>query len=245
MAFLTGIMTLAKGQSHSPVKKFEIASIKEYKNQDGNFMIRTQPDGTFRAVGATLKMLIMFAYNVKAFQVSGASGWVGTELWDVEAKPDLIEGRPPGLDSAERLRALLEERYRLKIHRGQRTVPIYALVAEKRGALKLAPAASDAQRGICPCGLGSLAPKRASMSQLADQLSTRLWRIVVDNRADRRICVQAGMDSGMERIRAGGIRPATWNGRRSGAAAGGDGAFAFNSAQGAARLDFEISEGSG
>src|SRR5258708_7370103 len=60
------IVCYARGQSISPPKTFDVASIKPYGAQDGNFMIRTQPDGTFRAVGATLKMLIMFAYNVKA-----------------------------------------------------------------------------------------------------------------------------------------------------------------------------------
>jgi uncharacterized protein (TIGR03435 family) len=131
-------------------------------------------------VGATLKMLIMFAYSVKAFQISGAPAWVGNDLWEIEAKAEVIDGRAFGLDSPERVRALLEERYRLRVRKDQRTMPIYALVAEKRHVQKLAPAATDTQRGICPCGLGALTPKRATMQQLADHLSTILWRIVID-----------------------------------------------------------------
>jgi len=143
-------------------------------------MIRTQPDGTFRAVGVTIKMLVMFAYNIKAFQVSGAPAWAGTELWEIQAKTDSSDGPPSRGDSQARVRGLLEERYQLKVHTELRTMPTYALVRAKSSGTKLTPAASDAQPGICPCGPGSFAPNRASMSMLADQLSTRLWRVVVD-----------------------------------------------------------------
>src|SRR5262245_52266373 len=78
-----------RAQSPGPAAKFDVVSIKPYNLQDGNFMIRTQPDGTFRAVGATLRMLVMFAYNVKVFQLSGEPGWMKTDMWEIEAK---VEG---------------------------------------------------------------------------------------------------------------------------------------------------------
>jgi uncharacterized protein (TIGR03435 family) len=176
-----GVITFsAPGQSTPDTKKFDVASIKPYNAQDGNFMIRTQPDGTFRAVGVTIKMLVMFAYNIKVFQVSGAPAWAGTELWEIQAKTDRSGGPSSRADSQARLQGLLQERYQMKVHTERRTMPTYALVRAKSSGTKLTPAASDAQSGICPCGPGSVAPNRASMSMLADQLSTRLWRIVVD-----------------------------------------------------------------
>jgi uncharacterized protein (TIGR03435 family) len=157
-----------------------VASVKAYGVQDRNFMIRSQPDGTFRAVGATLKMLVMFAYDVKAFQVMNAPGWTGTELWEIQAKADASGGRPSRADVQVRVRALLEERYQLKVHTERRTMPMYALVVAKPSGLRMTAATSNEQPGICPCGPASLTPNRASMAMLADLLSTRLWRVVLD-----------------------------------------------------------------
>lgn len=49
----------------------------------------------------------------RAFQVSGGPSWVGPERWDLQAKPEGIEGR---LFSAQEavIRALLEDRFQLK-----------------------------------------------------------------------------------------------------------------------------------
>ena len=91
-------------------------------------MIRPFPDGTFRAVGVTVKMLIMFAYNVKAFQVSGVPGWVGNDLWEITAKNDGLGNAPSRRESQARVQALLEERFLLKAHLERRTMPAYALV---------------------------------------------------------------------------------------------------------------------
>ncbi len=174
------ILGFASGQIVPSPQKFDVASVKAYGTQDGNFMIRYQPDGTFRAVGATVKMLIMTAYDVKAFQVLNAPAWTGIELWEIQAKADASGGRPSRADVKARVRALLEERYQLKVHRERRTMPVYALVVAKSSRIKMNPATSDEQPGICPCGPVSLTPNRASMALLADQLSTRLWRVVID-----------------------------------------------------------------
>jgi len=176
--FLT--LGFATGQTVPPPQKFDVASVKAYGVQDGNFMVRSQPDGAFRAVGATLKMLVMTAYDVKAFQVLNAPGWMGTELWEIQAKADGAGSGPLWADVQMRLRALLEERYQLKIHRERRTMPVYALVVAKSSGVKMTAATSDERPGICPCGPALLTPNRASMTMLADLLSTRLWRVVID-----------------------------------------------------------------
>jgi uncharacterized protein (TIGR03435 family) len=164
--------------------RFDVATIKPYGVRDGNFMIRPMPGGTFRAVGATLKMLMMFAYNLKAFQILGAAEWVGLDLWDVQAKAEGVEGRLSREESQAMVRNLLEDRYQLKVHREARNLPVYALVALRPVGGKLAAASQHLdEAGICPCGLGSLAPSRATMKMLADQLSVQLWRVVIDKTA--------------------------------------------------------------
>jgi uncharacterized protein (TIGR03435 family) len=163
-----------------PSKQFDVATIKPYAAGDGNFMIRPLPGGAFRAVGVTLKMLMMFAYNVKAFQISNAPDWVGSDLWDIQAKAEGVEGRLPVNDELAMVRKLLEDRYQLKVRGETRTMPVYALTAEKTAGRKLTPAAGQERPGICPCRPGSLAPSRATMKMLAEQLSTQLWRVVID-----------------------------------------------------------------
>jgi uncharacterized protein (TIGR03435 family) len=176
--FLTAFF--AHGQP-APPAQFDVVSIKAYELRDGNFMLRPLPGGIFRAAGVTLKMLIMFAYNVKAFQVSGLPGWAVIDLWEIDAKTEGLEGtRRPDPQTRVRVQALLEERYQLKTHLERRAMPVFELVLAKRSGAKLTPATSNDQPGICPCAPALLSPTRASMAMLADLLSTRLWRIVID-----------------------------------------------------------------
>jgi uncharacterized protein (TIGR03435 family) len=153
--------------------------VKPYDVHDGNFMMRPLPGGKFVAVGVTLKMLMMWAYNVKAFQILGAPRWEGTDLWEIQAQAEGVEERLSINDERAMVRALVEERYGIKLHREMRKTPVYLLAALKPAGSKLAtPTASGA--GICPCTPSSLTPARASMAMLADELSTILWRKVID-----------------------------------------------------------------
>ena len=90
---------------------------------------------------ASLRDLIMWAYEVKPFQVSGPE-WITGERWEVAAK------MPEGATRAQvpaMLRALLEERFKLKTHRDSRDQNVYALEQGKGGhKLKEAAAAAPA-----------------------------------------------------------------------------------------------------
>jgi uncharacterized protein (TIGR03435 family) len=88
----------------------------------------------------SLAELIPIAFKVKPYQVSGPD-WMSMQRFDIAAKiPDgATKEQVP-----EMLQALLEERFKLKIHRENREHAVYALVAGK-GELKLKepPADSD------------------------------------------------------------------------------------------------------
>lgn len=56
-------------------------------------MLRPMPGGGVTATGVTLKVPIMNAYSIAAYQISGAPNWVGTEPWDIDAKTEGVEGR--------------------------------------------------------------------------------------------------------------------------------------------------------
>jgi uncharacterized protein (TIGR03435 family) len=88
--------------------------------------------------GMSLSALISYAYGVKLAQISGPD-WLATQRFDIVAK--LPEGELPER-VPEMMRALLAERFGLKLHRESKEFPVYALVAAKTG-IKLRPKPED------------------------------------------------------------------------------------------------------
>jgi uncharacterized protein (TIGR03435 family) len=77
----------------------------------------------------SLKDLITLAYKVKPYQISGPD-WIGTQRFDIVAK--LPEGASKD-DVPKMLAALLEERFKLVLHRESKVHPVLALVVGKGG----------------------------------------------------------------------------------------------------------------
>jgi uncharacterized protein (TIGR03435 family) len=177
--FLRGIsvVLLALGGAVAQ-QTFEVASIKPNAASDNRIMIGIQPGGRFTATGITVKHLIREAFNVRDFQISGGPGWIGSERYDVNAKAEGAADRIPPEQLRPMLRALLEERFQLKVHEETREMPVYALVVAKNGP-KLT--ASTSERGpMIRMGRGQLDVKKAPMTMLAQQLSQQLGRNVID-----------------------------------------------------------------
>jgi bla regulator protein blaR1 len=160
---------------------FTVASIKPNKSDDDRFMLRPLPGGGLAATGVTLKMLIMFAYEVAAYQISGAPTWIGAERWDIEAKTEGVQGRLPPKQFAVLLKGLLEDRFQLTTHRKTKKLPVYALLAIKTGP-KLKPHASDTKESkpLVQFGNGSATFTDSSVAALAGQLTLNLGRPVID-----------------------------------------------------------------
>ncbi len=76
--------------------------------------------------------MILWSYNVHPSQVLGGPGRIGTDKYDIVAKP--VGG---GLMDAERiesmLRTLMADRFQLKLHHETKELPIYALTIGKNG----------------------------------------------------------------------------------------------------------------
>src|SRR6185295_18450335 len=119
-------------QERTPSSIFEVASVKVNKSGDTNGLLRRQPGGRVNATNMPLRQLIQFAYSIAPYQLIGGPGWMAAERYDIVAK---MEGNPAavapgaGFDPAQlALRALLEDRFKLKIRRETREMDIYALV---------------------------------------------------------------------------------------------------------------------
>src|ERR1019366_2557508 len=114
---------------------YEVASIKPNSSNSGMIRFTGPPQSaTFTATNATLQILITLPYHVKPFQIEGANGWIGTDRFDISAKPP--EGPVTREQSFLMLQTLLEDRFKLAVHRTTKEVSIYALTAAK-GGLKI------------------------------------------------------------------------------------------------------------
>ena len=139
----------------------------------------TDPSGRFTAENATARELISFAYNVRAFQVSGGPGWIDADHYDIVAKPEAKAGRGQIYPMVQ---ALLGDRFQLNLHRETKELPVYVLVLAKGGP-KFKEAKPDGDRplnGIQGVGRGELTGLGADMGLFARRLAVVVGRTVVD-----------------------------------------------------------------
>jgi uncharacterized protein (TIGR03435 family) len=135
---------------------------------------------------------VFSAYNVagvsrisKDYQVSGLPGWARTDTFDIEAKMDdatlaALQKLPPKEQSRQRLfmlQALLADRFKLRIHRETKEMPIYALVVAK-GGFKLKE--SQAPVTMWSSGGNRITITAGQIDNLAFGLSGVVDRIVVN-----------------------------------------------------------------
>ena len=90
--------------------------------------------------------LIMYAYHLKMYRISGteALGALGDTPYDIAAKAE-GDGAPTIDEFRQMLQGLLADRFKLKVHRETREMPVYELVVGKNGP-KLKESAPDASR---------------------------------------------------------------------------------------------------
>jgi uncharacterized protein (TIGR03435 family) len=163
---------------------FEVASIKPAAPMQmmpgggGAFRISMGGDpGRINYSGATLKMLIERAWSLKPYQVSGPD-WLSAERFDVVAK---IPDGAKQTDVPRMLQTLLEERFKIRIHREQKTLPVYALVVGKSGPkLKKTEDASGGMNMMMNMK-GRQVSGKTTMDGLVGMLSRSLDRPVLDH----------------------------------------------------------------
>jgi len=155
---------------------FEVASVKPaaLDATGPTRSIQLFMPNSLRLTNITLKTLIQTAYGAQDYQISGTSGWMDSNAYDVEAKSATTKTREQTLMM---LQALLADRFKLKVHRATQEGNIYALTVAKSGLkIKLAADPAGGARGRAN---GRLIGKR-SMPQLATLLSGILRRPVLD-----------------------------------------------------------------
>ena len=110
---------------------FEVATIKPSKPDAKGKGFGFQA-GHFITRNTDLNDLIAFAYGLHPKQIVDAPAWFGTDLFDIEAKPD-AEGRPSMKQMSAMAQKLLEDRFQLKFHHDKRELAVYTISVASGG----------------------------------------------------------------------------------------------------------------
>ena len=168
------------GQTSAAAPAFEVASVKPAPPPENPGELRVQigsDPGMIDYRNVSLKMVIARAYEMKEFQISGPD-WLDTARFDILAKvpPNAPKGQTPPM-----LQNLLAERFKLKVHREQKVMPVYAMVVAKSG-FKLKPLEGEPEgrmsMTIGPRGRQMSGP--TTLAALSGGLSRMMDRPVVD-----------------------------------------------------------------
>lgn len=187
------LLLLAAGALAAQEPVFETASIHPTPPDAQCGMIEDLPGGSLRVDCLTLSTIVMWAYSVQKYQVTGGPPWASTARWNILAKPaagETLDG-PAEYEKMthdqqarfmslvrQRTRALLADRFSLQLRHETREQTAYVMSVAKGGPkLKEAPDGSISRRP------GRITGNGASMQALAEFLAIDLGRPVTDETA--------------------------------------------------------------
>ena len=179
------VLTCALGTAQPQGLKFEVASIKPFKD-DGvsprNSHATYGPDGiNFGAL--TLAYVIGEAYQFPVGRIQGPGSLTKETLWAPLRAPDDIVAKADRPISKDQLRAMLQsllaERFHLESHRESRTGSVYTLVVAKGGSKLVESTDSDGPYNVSRSPNGYVF-RNARMTELSVFLSGLADRPVID-----------------------------------------------------------------
>jgi uncharacterized protein (TIGR03435 family) len=191
--FVIALLLAAQQAASKP--SFEVATIKRNVSLAEGGSIGMEPGGRFRAVNADLRFMIATMYRTGprlfASQIIGLPDWATTEHWDITAKvTDDLAGQPAQelfRKMAPMVQSLLEDRFKLRLHRDTQPQPTYALVVARRdGAMgpHFRPTTIDCLKEFAKCQIQSTAGHYSGVGvtipTLMILLSNAVERVVVD-----------------------------------------------------------------
>lgn len=130
---VTAIVAAGIGRAQSPSVRaqFEVASIKPHPGIGNLVHIQPFPGGRLVVENFSLRLLMQNAYGIQPFQIPGGPDWINSERYDIQAEAD---GNPSGKQmTGPMLQTLLEDRFKLRLHRETKLLPVYELTVAKGG----------------------------------------------------------------------------------------------------------------
>jgi uncharacterized protein (TIGR03435 family) len=151
-----------------------------------NGMVRfTSPGGRFNARATSVKFLFEWAYDILPSQHSSGPAWMENDRYDIVAK---APGNATDDEMKLMTRALLADRFHLKIHHETRDAPVLILAPGKSApklfppkegeqhSLKIIPQMSDDQKIVSY----RVVATRFSFAQLNQTFARQLERVIVN-----------------------------------------------------------------
>jgi uncharacterized protein (TIGR03435 family) len=190
---LSGAPASTLSASDAKLPAFDVITVKPNRSDD-----RPSIDfdgGYFSATNFSVKMFVLFAYDLKDDQLFGIPKWANELRFDMKAK--VVDADPTLLqhlsNDQKRLieQTILTERFGLTFHRETKVLPVYELVVDKDGP-RFQPSKIEAgEKGANGLGAGSLHTNNhdgnadmistaVPISSLVNVLSRQTERIVVD-----------------------------------------------------------------
>ena len=157
----------------------EVATIKPTRPGNDEMMFQTR-GGTLVTKNLTLGFMMSFAYDLPAGQIAGKPGWMDTDKWDIEAKPDT-----PGEPNASQLKVMMQklfaERFGLQVHEEKRKMAAYVLSVSKDGPKMTKVTDASLSRGQTLYPSGVIIGKSLTIAALAETLQNYVFsKPVVD-----------------------------------------------------------------
>jgi uncharacterized protein (TIGR03435 family) len=184
LVFAAASVALAQPQAAPQV--FDVASVKSAVPGTLGGRLEFLPGGRFTATNVPLNFLIQRVYELRDFQIVGDPNWMaiiadGTGArYEIQAKGDESATEA---QVREMVKALLADRFQLKVHKDTRDLPVYALIPAKAG-VKLASAKDNGRPrgtgGILSMDRGWIQGTNVTMSFFIQSLSRSVDRPVVD-----------------------------------------------------------------
>jgi uncharacterized protein (TIGR03435 family) len=177
---ITGIgITLAQSPAR---REFEVASIRQ--NNSGRPTTSTNPfvfapGGRFTAVNVTVVDLIVMSYQTRRIQMQGGPAWIDSERFDIVAKADMDQGRVQREQWPLMIQGLLEDRFKLAVHKETKETQVYALVLGKNPP-KLQPSKEAGETLSTPGPRGQINFHKMPLVGLVNTVSNILHTPVVD-----------------------------------------------------------------
>jgi uncharacterized protein (TIGR03435 family) len=181
--------------------EFEVASIKPAAPDARGMWIRPSPGGRLDITNMSLKEIIVLAWRVQPYQISGGPPWLSSARYDISAK---AETSTTADERQLMIQALLADRFQLAMHRETKDLPIYALVLARKDG-KLGPKPVESKKGGCTafdplrppappepgkpdalnCGQQMMSPRSlravsAPLANIIPMLARMLGRTIVD-----------------------------------------------------------------
>jgi uncharacterized protein (TIGR03435 family) len=182
-AILCGVWFLPASEQRG----FDVASVKPTPSSRQYQLAfeKCRGGGRFLATGMPVLSIVEFAYHVQEDQIIGAPPWLRSfsDAYDMEGKS---EGQVDEQGCRLRVQALLEDRFRIAVHRESREGAVFDLVTEKnppkiRAVTPESPAGGVKVNGRVEQALSEQeAPAGWTMPQLANYLANFTGRPVVD-----------------------------------------------------------------